>query len=196
MLQAGRSWARAQIKSLNFLNLRNLSGLSIVLGFTQPLIEMTTRRYDNMYTWISKKFRLTILEGFTNASSMLNYVLCSSWRCESSSHSNSEAVVVSYCLYWNMKRPFDFFFSFQIGAMDAILPNWSYMVTLDVNILKNKPILEILINFFRAHNNNNNNNNSIQFNSLLLMCRINSKTPITETAQCKYWFTLMDYHIA
>jgi hypothetical protein len=25
-----------------------------------------------------------------------------------------------------------------------------------------------------------------QFNSLLLMCRVNSKTPITETAQCKY----------
>jgi hypothetical protein len=36
------------------------------------------------------------------------------------------------------------------------------------------------------NNNNNNNNNSIQFNSLLLMCRVNSKTPITETAQCKY----------
>jgi hypothetical protein len=26
----------------------------------------------------------------------------------------------------------------------------------------------------------------IQFNSLLLMCLVNSKTPITEAAQCKY----------
>jgi hypothetical protein len=32
---------------------------------------------------------------------------------------------------------------------------------------------------------NDNDDNSIQFNSLLLMYRVNSKTPITETAQCK-----------
>jgi hypothetical protein len=30
-------------------------------------------------------------------------------------------------------------------------------------------------------------NNSIQFSSLLLMCHVNSSTPITDTAQCTYW---------
>jgi hypothetical protein len=27
----------------------------------------------------------------------------------------------------------------------------------------------------------------IQFSSLLLMCHVNSSTPITDTAQCTYW---------
>jgi hypothetical protein len=45
-----------------------------------------------------------------------------------------------------------------------------------------------VLSTFTEHDfqDNNNRNNSIQFNSLLLMCRVNSKTPITETAQCKY----------
>jgi hypothetical protein len=43
MLQAGRSCFRDPMRSLNFFNLPNPSGLTRALGFTQRLTDMITR---------------------------------------------------------------------------------------------------------------------------------------------------------
>jgi hypothetical protein len=43
MLQARRPWTRFQIRSLEFFNLPNPSSLTMALGSTQPLTEISTR---------------------------------------------------------------------------------------------------------------------------------------------------------
>jgi hypothetical protein len=43
MPQAGRSWVRFPLRSMNFSNLRNPSSHNMALGSTQPLTEMSTR---------------------------------------------------------------------------------------------------------------------------------------------------------
>jgi hypothetical protein len=45
MLQARRLRVQVPIRSLNFLNVHNPSSRTMGLGFTQPLTEMSTRRY-------------------------------------------------------------------------------------------------------------------------------------------------------
>jgi hypothetical protein len=51
MLQARRSWVWVPMWSWNFVNWLNPSGCSMALGFTQPLKEMTTRRYFLGISW-------------------------------------------------------------------------------------------------------------------------------------------------
>jgi hypothetical protein len=43
MLQAGKSWVRFPIKSLDFFDLPNPSSRNMALGSTQPLTELSTR---------------------------------------------------------------------------------------------------------------------------------------------------------
>jgi hypothetical protein len=45
MLQARRSQVRVPMKSMKFFSLPDLASLTMALGFTQPLTEMSTRRY-------------------------------------------------------------------------------------------------------------------------------------------------------
>jgi hypothetical protein len=45
MLQAGTSWVRFPMRSLDFFNLSNPSSLTMALGSTQPLTEMSTRSF-------------------------------------------------------------------------------------------------------------------------------------------------------
>jgi hypothetical protein len=63
MLQAGRSQVRVPMKSQNFFSLPNPSSCTLALGSTQPLTEMSTRKYfcgckaqtvrkaDNRHLW-------------------------------------------------------------------------------------------------------------------------------------------------
>jgi hypothetical protein len=44
ILQAGRSWVRIPMMSLNFFNLPNPSSHNMALGSTHPLTEMSTRK--------------------------------------------------------------------------------------------------------------------------------------------------------
>jgi hypothetical protein len=45
MLQAGRSWVRFLMRSLDFFTLPNPTSRSMALGLTQPLTEMSTRNF-------------------------------------------------------------------------------------------------------------------------------------------------------
>jgi hypothetical protein len=42
VLQAGRSWVRVPMRSLDLFNLPNPSSRTVALGSTQPLTEMST----------------------------------------------------------------------------------------------------------------------------------------------------------
>jgi hypothetical protein len=59
MLQAGRSRVRFPIKSVDLFNLPNLSSLTMALGSTQPLTEMSTRNLPGGNGGLARKVDLT-----------------------------------------------------------------------------------------------------------------------------------------
>jgi uncharacterized membrane protein YjgN (DUF898 family) len=55
MVQARRLRVQVPIRSLNFFNVPNPSSYTMTLGFTQPLTEMSTRRYFWGKTQLARK---------------------------------------------------------------------------------------------------------------------------------------------
>jgi hypothetical protein len=62
MIEAGRSWVRILMRSLDFLNLSNPSSRTMALGSTQPLTEMSTRNLPGGKRWpVCKADNLTAI---------------------------------------------------------------------------------------------------------------------------------------